>query len=284
MRKAGKEIAARVQTILGGFKLDFQVCIGQVDDNGSNMAGKYKGVQAVLLEHNSNCIFSSCGNHTLNLVGVDCAESCTEAITYFGTVQQIYNLFRSSPQRWEILKQYLRVSQHGMSKTRWSAQIDGVQPVTQHLNSVRKALHELESLNLTAQAQTELQSIQKHMSKFECPLMSSLWMKLLTMIHQTTLVIEARNATLDVERDNIESLINDIQQICEQGDVILTESKLVAQTIGISSEFSTNCNLPTESDAEQHCRVNLFLLIIVSIQSGLTRRFESLQLICTLFG
>ncbi|XP_053893227.1 uncharacterized protein LOC128841815 [Malaclemys terrapin pileata] len=247
------------------------------------MAGKYKGVQAVLLEHNSNCIFSSCGNHTLNLVSVDCAESCKEAITYFGTVQQMYNLFSSSPQRWEILKKYLLVSLHGMSKTRWSARIDGVQPVAQYLNSARKALNELESLNLTAQAGMELQSIQKHMSKFECILMLSLWMKLLTMIHQTNLVIEAHNATLDVERDNIESLINDIQQICEQRDAILTESKLVAQNIGISSEFSANRNLPTESDAEQHSRVNVFLVIIDSIQSGLTHRFESLQLICTLF-
>ncbi|EMP31428.1 Bromodomain-containing protein 8, partial [Chelonia mydas] len=87
-----------------------------------------------------------------------------------------------------------------------------------------------------------------------------------------------------LKRDNTESLINDIQQIREQWDAILTESKLVAQNIGISSEFSTNRNLPTESDAEQHYRVNVFLVVIDSIQSGLTRRFESLCLICTLLG
>ncbi|XP_065270184.1 olfactory receptor 11A1-like [Emys orbicularis] len=51
-RKTGKEIAAQVLTNLERFKLDFQVCIGQAYDNGANMAGKYKGVQAVLLEHN----------------------------------------------------------------------------------------------------------------------------------------------------------------------------------------------------------------------------------------
>ncbi len=80
------------------------------------MARKYNGVQSVLLQKNSNCIFSSCGNHTLNLVGVDCAESCKEAVTYFGTIQQMYNLFSSSPQRWEILKNHLPVSLHGMPK------------------------------------------------------------------------------------------------------------------------------------------------------------------------
>ena len=283
-KKSGKEIAARILAILESLNLNFQFCIGQAYDNGANMAGKYKGVQAVLLEQNSNCIFSSCGNHTLNLVGVDCAESCREAITYFGTVQQMYNLFSSSPQRWEILKQHLPVSLHSISKTRWSARIDGVKPVAHHLSSLRKALCELESINLTALARTELRSIEKYISKFEFILMSNIWIKLLTMIHQTNLVIETRNTTLDAERDNIQSLANDIQKIREQWNTILNESKLVADNIEISSEFTTGRKFPTQFDVEQYYRENVFFVIIDSIQSGLIRRFESLQLICTLFG
>ena len=51
--------------------------VGQGYDNGANMSGKYNGVQAVLKEEkkNQNCVLSSCGNHTLNLVGTDCAGS-----------------------------------------------------------------------------------------------------------------------------------------------------------------------------------------------------------------
>ncbi|XP_047139130.1 uncharacterized protein LOC124815034 [Hydra vulgaris] len=133
--------------------------IGQAYDNSANMAGKYNGGQAVLIQQNLNCMFSSCGNHSLNLVGVDCAESCKEAVTYFGTIQQTHNLLSSSLQRWEILKQHLPVSLHGMSKTRWSARIDGVKPVTQYLNPVRSALNELGVLHLTAQAKIELDAI-----------------------------------------------------------------------------------------------------------------------------
>lgn len=47
------------------------------------------------------------------------------------------------------------------------------------------------------------------------------------MIHQTNLVIEACSAVLDVDRDNIESLLINIQQIREQWDM----------NIGISFEF-----------------------------------------------
>ncbi|XP_065662742.1 zinc finger MYM-type protein 1-like [Hydra vulgaris] len=264
-KKTGREIAARTLEILKTLKLDFEACIGQAYDNCANMAG-------------------NCGNYSLNLVGVDCAESCKEAVTYFGTIQQIYNLFSSSPQRWEILKQHFPVSLHGMSKTRWSARIDGVKPVAQHLNSVRSALNELGVPHLTAQAKMELNAIQKYISKFDCILMSSIWMKLLTMIHQSNLIIEARQVTLDIEKDNIENLCNDIQRLREQFDKILNESKFVARNIDVSCEFLTNRHFPSQDDAELYFKINVYFVIIDSIQSGLTRQFQSLQKICKLFG
>ncbi|XP_065665714.1 zinc finger MYM-type protein 1-like [Hydra vulgaris] len=148
-KKTGKEIAARILHVLTLLNIDFKLCTGQAYDNGPNMAGKYKGVQAVLLEENPNCMFARCGNHTLNFVGVDYAESCKEAILYFGIVQQMYNFFSTSPQRWEILKQHVPASLHGISKTRWSARIEAVKPFDRHLNSLRTALKELQPLNLT---------------------------------------------------------------------------------------------------------------------------------------
>jgi hypothetical protein len=97
------------------------------------------------------------------------------------------------------------------------------------------------------------------------------------MIHKTNLVIEGRNATLDVERDNSGSLLNGIQQIPEGWDMILNEAKLVAKNTGISCELPTNCNFPTESDAEQHYKTYVFFVTSDSITVGFT-------VICKLFG
>ena len=52
------------------------------------------------------------------------------------TIQKMFNVFISSPQRWEILKEHLPVSLHKMSKTRWAARIDCVRPIAWHLESV----------------------------------------------------------------------------------------------------------------------------------------------------
>ena len=81
-KKTGREIAEKILQFLKEIGLNFNDCMGQAYDNGSNMAGKYIGVQALLTEENEECIFCSCANHTLNLVGVDCAKSCTEAVTF----------------------------------------------------------------------------------------------------------------------------------------------------------------------------------------------------------
>ena len=118
--KTGKEIAQAILDFLESVTLNFEEdCSGQAYDNAANMSGKYNGVQAILKKINENCIFSSCANHTLNLVGTDCAEACNEAKIFFGIIQRYYNVFSSSPQRWEILQKHLPVTVHKISATRW---------------------------------------------------------------------------------------------------------------------------------------------------------------------
>lgn len=103
-QKTGMAIAQLIKSQLDLYKIPLADCRGQGYDNGSNMKGAYKGVQAHILAANSLAIYSPCANHSLNLSGVKAAESCPAAITFFGFIQKLYNLFSSSPQRWDILK------------------------------------------------------------------------------------------------------------------------------------------------------------------------------------
>lgn len=97
------------------------------------MSGQYKGAQSHILKQNSLAIFSPCAAHTLNLCGVDSAECCVTAITFFGVIQKFYNIFSSSPQRWDILKKNIGSSLHTLSNTRWSARLDAIKPFAYHL-------------------------------------------------------------------------------------------------------------------------------------------------------
>ena len=283
--KTGQEIANRLLELLIDLKLDFKNCVGQSYDYGANMAGKTNGVQAVLLRKNKNCFFSGCGNHTLNLIGVHSAECCNDAITYFGVVQQIYNFFSASPRRWEVLKKHLgNYSLHNISKTRWSARLDSVKPIALHLKSLINALKEIDSKYLPADAKIQIPILQKYLSKFEFIIMSTIWLKVLTLIHQTNLIIESRKATLDVEQDNIKNLIESIQQVKNDWELILNESIKRAEENEINPEFETNRRLKNQKEAEQYFRVHVFHEIVNSILKGLSQRFQSIFSVCNTFA
>ena len=102
-------------------------------------------------------------------------------------------------------------SLHGMSTTRWSARIESVRPVIAHLPGILSAL---EKLNLTDKIRSEIHGIKSYVESFQCILMASIWVKVLTAIDYRY-ILQARSATLDAEIGNIQSLTEDLKQLQE---------------------------------------------------------------------
>lgn len=94
----GQHLASLILKRLEELKIPFEDCRGQSYDNGANMRGKNKGVQARLLEMNPRALFVPCGAHTLNLVVADAAKSSVDATGYFGILHKLYTLFSASTQ------------------------------------------------------------------------------------------------------------------------------------------------------------------------------------------
>ena len=86
-RKTGEEIATMVEQSLGEHGIDIADCRGQCYDNGANMAGKVRRVQARILNKNPLATYSPCASHMLNLVGVHAARACPEIAIFFGFIQ-----------------------------------------------------------------------------------------------------------------------------------------------------------------------------------------------------
>jgi len=68
-KKTGEAIYDLIRTTLKQYNIPLSDCRGQGYDNGSNMRGAYKGVQARILEDNNFAIYSACACHSLNLCG-----------------------------------------------------------------------------------------------------------------------------------------------------------------------------------------------------------------------
>ena len=154
-----------------------------------------------LKQENNLFTFSPCGCHSLNLCGAKSALCCKDAVTFFVTIQTIYSIFSSSPKKWAILVRNIGVSLHGQfhTCTRWTERIDSVRPFTTHLLGINLSLNELLELNQTAKTKTEIFGAINYVSSYKCVLMSAIWYKVLKAIDERNRVIEARDATIDIE-------------------------------------------------------------------------------------
>ena len=88
-------------------------------------------------------------------------------------------------------------------------------------------------------------------------------------------IIQARNATIDVEVRNLQSLLEEMKHLRKSFPSILQEAKHVATAMKIEPSFPVvrekRNSLPLEDDFKR----NVFLVIIDSVISGLSARFKA---------
>ena len=142
-KKTGKDLAELYLSRLKEHSISIEDLRGQGYDNASNMSGAYKGVQAEILKQNKFAVYCPCASHSLNLCGVHAVRCTQQAERFFKNIQRLYVLFSSSPSRWEIVKQELRITFKSQSETRWSERIDALKPVAQQIPSVIRCLDRL---------------------------------------------------------------------------------------------------------------------------------------------
>ena len=301
-QKTGAQIARLILDTLKKFGIPVAHCRGQGYDNAANMSGKYNGAQQHIFAENLLCLYSPCACHSLNLCGADAAACCKEAVTFFGMVQTVYNLFSSSPQRWSILQESIGSSLHGLSGTRWTDRVASVRPFVAHLPGIRSALEQLHTLNLTPKTATEVNGAIKYCSSFVCILMSAIWLKILVAIDLRNQIIQAREATIDVEVSNLKSLVQDLKELRGNWALILNESKLVANEMQVipnlpakrktkrrsffdeaQEEASSQTNA-AESSEETTFKHDVFYVIVDAVITGLSTRYDAAYQLDDMFG
>lgn len=293
-KKTGEGIADLIRQTLAKHHIDLSDARGQGYDNGSNMKGQYKGVQARLLNDNPLALFSPCACHSLNLCGVQAAESCVEAVSFFGNVQKCFNIFSSSPARWEALQDELGCSLHSISDTRWSARIDCVKPFSTHLPQIKNAIQKIRELNLTSETLNDLNGIEKYISSFECFLMASIWFKVLKAIDNVNKVLQAKEMTLDLEVNSLNKLLEDLQKIRNSWDSILGECKQVCESLKMTPDFSAKRHIrkrladgsmaQENSPPEDIFRTRVFYVLVDCVISNISTRYTAVQKINNLFS
>ena len=66
-----------------------------------------------------------------------------------------------------------------------------------------------------------------------------MWLKILAAIDLRNTVLQSRDATLDVEAENMQSLVTELEQLRNDWGLILRESKLVAENLKVEIIYGT---------------------------------------------
>ncbi|KAF0703446.1 Uncharacterized protein FWK35_00032722, partial [Aphis craccivora] len=157
--KTGESLIEDILDSLSKDDLRIPDCRGQLFDNGSNMSGKLKGVQARIIEMNKHTRFIPCSAHSLNLIGVNCAKIIPKVKTFFGIVQKLFNFFSSSTQRWDILMNNLKLSLKGYSTARWSAKHRAIKSLNTQLDMVFKSFNVLKQEQLSEETKFDADNL-----------------------------------------------------------------------------------------------------------------------------
>ncbi|KAG8444242.1 hypothetical protein GDO86_009431 [Hymenochirus boettgeri] len=272
-KKTGEEIAEMIMSRLSKFGLDLCDCRGQGYDNGANMSGRIKGVQARIQEKYPEAIYCPCAAHTLNLVGVHAAACCPEMKSFFGNT----------------LTKEVGSSLHGLSETRWSARIEAVRPFARRLPSILTALEKvIASGKLTTAAHSDAQGLYEYFSSFRALFLTTFWVKILQSFEERNKILQTRSVSIDIAAANIKALTEEMQSLREKWPSLLSEATVVANNLEIPTELMNTQQLrqtrTRKEDAQQKFKVNVFLFTLDTIISDLHQRFQSMEDVCKLFA
>lgn len=303
----GEGIANQLILELENSEIPIADCRGQGYDNGANMSGKVKGVQARFIEKNNLALYSPYAAHSLNLIGVNAAKICPKVVIYFGYVQQFFVFFSSSTLRWSILKDELEAPLHSQSHTRWSSRVDAICPVAKQLkiiNALDRVMSEL-SCTLPEKCHSEIKLIQKYFTSFKAIVLSNFWYKILTCIDQRNVIIQKRGISLNDEINLESDLKKDLQNLRNSWPQVILESQKMAREMKIMPNFlepgrrikkrklffdenTIAKNLTLHISDENNEPENLFKVEVIYctidfILSDLEHRFQAVKNMCTIF-
>lgn len=197
----GEGLSTLILKKLKELNIPFEDCRGQSYDNGANMKGKNKGVQARLLQLNPRALFIPCGAHTVNLVVCDAAKSSSDAADYFGYLQKLFNLFSASTQRWSTLKKHVDTTLKSWADTRWESRINSVEVVRFQAAKVRDALLEVRASTADPAIKIEAQALAEEVGSYRFSICTVVWYDILRKIQTVNKLLQSQCMHLDVAVD-----------------------------------------------------------------------------------
>ncbi|CAH2319537.1 zinc finger MYM-type 1-like [Pelobates cultripes] len=233
----GEEMADALLAFLNSVGLTIQECRGQSYDNASNMSGHYKGMQARILNMNKYAKYIPCFGHSLNLVGKDAANSCSEAVRFFNFVQALYTFFSGSTRRYKKLKDQLDMRglsvsiPKKLSDTRWSCRADACQALVHGYDNIMDILFEFATdIEEKSECRNTAKGLFYQISKLETGIFAEFWNTVLQRFNSSSKTLQSVQLNLNAAVGVLKSLKDFINEQRTKFDAFEEAGKRLTDT------------------------------------------------------
>ncbi|XP_050053669.1 uncharacterized protein LOC126549154 [Aphis gossypii] len=227
------DLTNAITNTLKSHDIDISDCRGQSYDNASNMSGQYSGVQARIKEINPLIYYVPCSAHSLNLVGISSAESCSQASMFFGFIQQLYNFFSASTHRWSILQLNMKHNANtikSLSNTRWSARADACRALYNSWDEIINALVTIkDDIFEKCATRNESNGLYNQMQKLETSFMVIFWNYILERFNASNKQLQCVEIGNDKVSQIYTSLINLVKKTRDNFNEYETKAKKISK-------------------------------------------------------
>jgi len=235
--KKAVDVTNTILNIIDEEGLDINLCRSQGYDNASTMAGVHSGVQARIKQINKKALFVPCTNHSLNLSGVHAFGNVSTCVTFFGTLESVYNFFSSSTHRWDILSETVGVTVKRLSGTRWSEHYNAVKPVMNNFQKLVIALEMLCDPSENVDTRGSAQMLIKNICDFNFLSYLHLWCNVLEEVNHTQKYLQTKGIGLDKTVHKLVTLKHFLEE---------NRDELVENALTFSKNFCDKMGIPTE--------------------------------------
>lgn len=285
-----------ITNILVKLDIDINKCRGQGYDGASVMSGVYSGVQKRIKDKVPTASYVHCCAHNLNLVISDAAKSSKKVVSFFETVQAIFNFFSASAPRWANLafgndenrKIKLKVLKK-VCPTRWESRHESINALKLRFIDILKALTNISLTSSKKDEKATSLSLKKKLESMEFVLILCFWEKILRALHGVSKSLQKQNTNLHNACQNLNEAKKIIENLRDSYENILLECKELCSRWGITPNFHVKRSrlAPQYFDeidgdrrlniTDENFRAKIVLPVIDTVIFQLNSRFQGLQ-------
>ncbi|KAK4887127.1 hypothetical protein RN001_003398 [Aquatica leii] len=207
---------------------------------------------------NPNAQYVACSNHNINLVGVHAASVAVNSVTFFSTMDRVFNYFLSSTHRSKVLTDITGQGVKRLIETRWSARYEAIAIMKSHYTEIIEVLESLlQNIKENAVTRSDAGLLLPALQSLPFLAFLGLWNRVLCEINDTQLYLQTKglnmhhcamkiNALQLFLVDNRDVMVNDAlsytKTTCEDLDIDIAPRR-IKKTKKMTGEEAANAGL-----------------------------------------